>query len=398
MNFRQGFKMAIKSIFSNKVRSFLTMLGIIIGVAAVIILVSVIQGSNQWQKQYYESLGTNKINVYASNWMGEDITDSLYDFCLSLDDLVEGVTPSATSWGDIRYETASTANNYEYGGATIYLGSDQYALCNNYKLASGRDVSYLDVQKSNQVVVLGSVLKEYLFQYRNPIGKKVTIGSNTFEVIGVYEQRGTDDMPYFDYMCVVPYTMNRLLNNSNTLEQFVVKAKSSEATQTAIGELNDFLATKINTEYGWFNVYSENEWIESEDEANKVMTLVMGGIAGISLLVGGIGIMNIMLVTVRERTREIGIRRAIGGSRFSISAQFLIEAGVICGMGGVLGILLGYLGSLVAGKLILDQTILPSTYISAGAFAFSVILGIIFGMYPAIKASGLQPVEALRAD
>lgn len=398
MNFAQGFRMAAKSISSNKVRSFLTMLGIMIGIAAVLILVSVVEGSNQITKEYYESMGTNKINVYAYNYNGEDVTQPLYDYCLSLDDLVIGVTPNGYTWGDIRYKTTSTASNQDYWGAEIYLGSEQYSLCNNYTLAEGRDISYLDVQSYNKVAVIGSKLKDYLFQYRDPIGEKITIGSNTFEVVGVYEQRGTDDMWYYDYMCVLPYTMNRLMNNSNTINEFVVKAKSSAATKEAVIKLQDFLAKKIDPMYGHSNVYTADEWIEESNDQNAMMSRVLGGIAGISLLVGGIGIMNIMLVTVRERTREIGIRKAIGGSRKSILTQFLIEASVVCALGGIIGIILGYLGSVIAGKLMLDQLVFPSMSMTIFAFALSVGLGIGFGMYPAAKASNLQPVEALRAD
>lgn len=398
MNIRQSFKMAFKSIVTNKVRSFLTMLGIIIGVAAVVIMVSIVQGSNQKTKDYYESMGTNKVSVSAYQFNGKDITQALYDYCLSLENLVLGVTPNGSYYGSVKYQTKSTDSNMQYGSPVTYLGSDHYTLCNNYKLQEGRDICWLDVKNYNQVVVIGSELKEMLFDYKNPIGEKITIGGQKFEVIGVYEAKGTEQNWYLDYMSVVPYTMNRLLNKMNTLTEFTVKAKSSDATTEVITRLTGFLTGRIDSSAGYFNVWSENTWMEQSDEQNKMMSLVLGGIAGISLLVGGIGIMNIMLVTVRERTKEIGIRKAIGGPRKSILIQFLIEAAVICGTGGILGILLGYLGTLVAGKLILDIVLLPSLSMTIGAFLFSVILGIIFGMYPAVKASGLQPVEALRAE
>lgn len=390
--------MAGKSIAANKVRSFLTMLGIIIGVAAVIILVSLVQGQNKQWKEYYESLGTNRVNVSAYMWNGKDITEDLYEYCLRLDDLVLGVTPNGYYYGNIRYQSKSTDGNREYGTPSIALGSDLYSVCNNYELAMGRDISWLDVQNYNQVVVLGAKLKEYLFDYKNPIGEQISIGGHKFTVIGVYAAKGGTINPYIDYTAVVPYTMNRLLNKNNTFGDFTIKAKSSEATTEVITRVTGFLTGLIDPNYGYFYVYSDNSWMEREDEANRMMSLVLGGIAGISLLVGGIGIMNIMLVTVRERTREIGIRKAIGGSRRSILIQFLIEASVICGTGGILGILLGVLGTLVAGKLIFQLVLYPDVALSLGAVAFSVVLGIAFGMYPAVKASALQPVEALRAE
>ncbi len=200
-----------------------------------------------------------------------------------------------------------------------------------------------------------------------------------------------------DNIIVLPYTMNRILNKSTDMSEFTVKAKDAASTTEAITRLTGFLKSLLG-ENGGYSVYSMNQWMEQDNSYLKVISLVLGGIAGISLLVGGIGIMNIMLVTVTERTREIGIRKAIGAPRRSIIAQFLIEAAAICLMGGTIGILIGFVGTLILGKLLLQLIIFPSATITIGAFVFSVVLGIIFGLYPAIKASGLQPVVALRAE
>lgn len=399
MNLKQAFKMAFKSISSKKMRSFLTMLGIIIGVAAVIILVSVVQGSNQKIKEYYESMGTNQIQIYASSW-NKPVSDILYDYCLSLDDLVVGVTPSITRYWDttVRYGTKTLTSDDWDTMPRLTLGSDQYSLCNNYQIARGRDLSYLDVKKYSQVCVLGAQVAKNLFNYADPINQEVTINGYPFTVIGVYEAKATDMDVSVDNVILAPYTLNDKLNNGQQIDQYVAKAKDAESTKLAITKLRSFLKGIIDTNYGWSDVSSPNTWQEQNNQQNVMMSMVLGGIAGISLLVGGIGIMNIMLVTVTERTREIGIRKAIGAERKSIIAQFLIEAAVICGMGGILGILIGALGTLIAGKFILQMILLPSTTITIGAFAFSVVLGILFGMYPAIKASGLQPVVALRAE
>ena len=399
MNLRQSFKMALKSIWGKKARSVLTMLGIIIGVAAVVIMVSIVQGSNKQMQEYYESMGTNKIEVYAYQWNGKDISDDLYDYCLSLSDLVMGVTPQGYYWAQngIKYGTTTT-NNMEYGSPQVYLGSDQYAVCNNFTLEKGRDISYLDVQNYNQVIVLGARVAEYLFPYRDPIGETVNIDGHKFEVIGVYAAKDPDSDWSMDNMAVVPYSLNRLLNKSVTFDSFIVKAVSKEATTKAITMLDSFLSTLIDSNNGYYSVYSQNEWMESDQSYTDMLSLVVGGIAGISLLVGGIGIMNIMLVTVTERTREIGIRMAIGASRASIILQFLIEAAVICAVGGILGLAVSVLGTLVAGKLIMDMVLTPGVGMTIGAVGFSVVLGIVFGLYPAIKASSMQPVEALRAD
>ncbi len=284
---------------------------------------------------------------------------------------------------------------------SIYLGSDQFSICNNFTLEQGRDLSYLDIKKYNQVVVLGSGIRDYLFGARNPLGETVTISGTPFTVVGVYKAKDPqkDSSSYsMDNMVVVPYTMNQMLNNSTSIEDFSVKAAGSQQANEAATLIQGFLSGLINQDNGYFYVQSENQYIDDNNQEAKVMSYVVGGIAGISLLVGGIGIMNIMLVTVTERTREIGIRKAIGGSRRSIVLQFLIEAAVVCCCGGIIGVLIGYLGTIVAGKLLLDLFLLPSMGMTLAAVGFSVVLGIIFGMYPAIKASGLQPVEALRAD
>jgi len=399
VNAKQSFKIALKSIWGKKARSVLTMLGIIIGVAAVVIMVSIVQGSNKASQEYYESMGTNKIDVYAYQWNGPDVSKELYDYCLNLNDLVLGVTPNLNFWSQsgIKYNT-STTNNMEFGSPTIYLGNDQYAICNNFTIAKGRDITYLDVQRYNQVIVLGARVAQYLFQYRDPIGQTVTIDGYRFLVIGVYAEKDPNSDWSLDNMALVPYTLNRLLNRNSDISQFTVKAASKEATTEAVTRLDGFLSGLIDSNTGYYSVYSQNQWMDQNSEYTKMLSLVVGGIAGISLLVGGIGIMNIMLVTVTERTREIGIRMAIGAQRASIILQFLIEAAVICAIGGLFGIIVGCLGTLVAGKLILDMTLLPATGMTVGAVVFSVVLGIGFGMYPAIKASGLQPVEALRND
>ncbi len=398
MSLGQSFRMSLSSILSNKVRSFLTMLGIIIGVAAVMIMVSVVQGQNKATLAYYEAMGTNKITVSAFRYNGQSVTQQLYDYCLSMPELVSGVTPSGTCWGTVKYLTTNCDDNEENGSPQVYLGSDQFSICNNYTLAKGRDLSYLDVERREQVVVLGDALREYLFQAQDPIGKKITISGKSFEVIGVYAAKSPEGSGnWLDYMAAIPYSLNTMMGQTD-MSEFTVKAKSAAATTAAITRITGFLSGLISQENGWFNVYTENTWQQESQEQNQMMSLVLGGIAGISLLVGGIGIMNIMLVTVTERTREIGIRKAIGGSRRSIVLQFLIESSVLCGVGGILGVALGYVGTLVAGRSLLHTVLLPEMSITIGAVGFSVLLGVGFGMYPAVKASGLQPVDALRAD
>ena len=397
MNLKQSFRMAFKSIRSNRVRSLLTMLGIIIGVAAVIIMVSVVRGSNRHIKEYYERMGNNRITVSAEQWGGMDISQSLYDYCLSLGPLVYGVTPDITTEGPIIYRDKSTGD-MENGSPSIKLGSVQYSLCNNFQIARGRDLCQMDIQSSQQVIILGARTAQYLFNYQNPVGKTVLLRGHPFEVVGVYQAKDPDSEYSMDNMAVVPYTLNRLLNRRDTVDSFTVRASSSETTAEVSSRVSGFLKGQIDTERGYFSVYSENQDMKASDDQNRMMSMVLGGIASISLLVGGIGIMNIMLVTVTERTREIGIRRAIGAQRASIVAQFLIEAAMLCGIGGIVGILVGTAGSVILSTILIQITVYPPTWVTMAAFGLSVALGLLFGIYPAAKAAKLQPVEALRAE
>ena len=395
MNLTQAFKMAVKSIWAKKMRSLLTMLGIIIGIAAVMIIVSVISGQNKKQMEYYESMGTNKIQVSAYLYNGEDAFDEVYNYCKSID-MVQGVTPTGYVSGTVKYgvKTSESMDN----PPNIYLGNDQYSLCNNFQIEKGRDITYLDIKNYNAICVIGARVAKDFFDASNPVGREMTIGGAAFTVVGVYGEKDPNSDYSLDNVIVIPYTAQRYLGGYSDLNEFVVKAKDSSSISKVMSLLNTNFGNWSETGKGDFWCYSDQQWQDDSNQQALMMSLVLGAIAGISLLVGGIGIMNIMLVTVTERTREIGIRRAIGAERKSIVAQFLIEAGMICGIGGLIGIAIGFLGTAVASKLLLQTVLLPSPLITAGAFVFSVALGILFGMFPAIKASKLQPVVALRAE
>ena len=418
MNIQQAVKMAWKSIWGKKGRSALTILGIFIGIAAVMTIVSVMEGMKLKTMEQFEAMGSNRITVSIYSWMydedGNDISKDyfpdLYDYCNGLKEYVLGVTPTGWCNATVSYGTKSTANMQyqwdEMGNLTgdvppsLYYGSDQYAACNNLTIARGRDLALLDIEKYNQVCVLGAQAAKTFFGSADPVGKELSVNGNKFLVAGVYTARLSDesaDQSGLDNFIVFPYTARRLLGGDKPTE-FLVKARSSEAMTEAISRLSGFLKGLVDQNTGGYNVYSESQWQEQSNEYLSMIGLVLGGIAAISLAVGGIGIMNIMLVTVTERTREIGIRRAIGAQRSSIVAQFLIEAAMLCGIGGIIGILFGTAGSVILSNLLMQMTIFPPVKVTVGAFALSVALGIIFGSYPAVKASKLQPVEALRAE
>ncbi|MCX4372355.1 MAG: ABC transporter permease [Dysosmobacter sp.] len=419
MNIRQAVKMAWKSIIGKKGRSILTMLGVIIGIAAVMTIVSVMSGYAAKTMEQFSAMGSNKITVEIYSYIYEvdengnavnaspDYFPDIYAYCKSMPQYVVGVTPEAYASVNVVYGTKNS-NNFEWDwetqsgqrAPTVYYVSSQYSACNNLMITKGRDISELDVERYNQVCVMGSQAAEAFFDSANPVGKVLQLNGQSFEVVGVYAPRltGSDAQSSFiDNIIVLPYTARRLLGGEN-ISSFIVKAQDGVSTTEVATRIRGFLKGLVDQSTGDSWVQPDDRWQQSMNEQMGMISLVLGGIAAISLLVGGIGIMNIMLVTVTERTREIGIRRAIGAQRSSIVTQFLIEAAMLCGIGGIIGILIGTLGCYVAGNLLFQMTIYPSASVTAGALGFSVLLGLIFGSYPAIKASKLQPVEALRAE
>ena len=416
MNILQAFKMAWRSIIGKKGRSALTILSIFIGIAAVMTIVSVMEGMKEEMMKQLNAMGSNRLTVYMYSWMydadGNDISPDyfpdLYDYCQSIKETVVGVTPNGQANATVVYGTKNSANmerkyddqwNLISGPPTIYFGSDQYSACSNLTLAKGRDLAYLDMQNYNQVCVIGAEAAKIFFGMVDPVGKEVKINGNKFTVVGVYAPRGEEgenSINQMDNIFVIPYTMTRLLGGS--VDQYTVKVRNSEDMTEVTSRLGGFLKGLIPQGTGGYDVYNEGQWQQYQNDTMNTISMVLGGIAAISLLVGGIGIMNIMLVTVTERTREIGIRRAIGAQRASIVTQFLIEAGMLCGMGGVVGIAVGTVGSVVVSRLMYQMTVYPPVWVGLAAFALSVALGVLFGSYPAIKASKLQPVEALRAE
>ena len=385
MNIAQAFKMALRSITAKKVRAILTMLGIIIGVASVVIMVSVVKGSNQKMLEYFERLGNNKVTVLIHGRERPGLKELIYEYCDRRKDVFSGITPDVDLSMPISYGARNTTK-METGGPSIHLGNTSYSICNNFQIGKGRDLSYLDSKLCRNVVVLGAKTASYLFDHVDPVGKKVRIGGQPFQVIGVYRAKDPDSDYSMDNMAVVPETATRILNNQERITSFTAKAKNRAAVKQAITLLSGYLEGLVGKDN--CSVQSDEQFIDDAKQQNTTMSLVLGGI----------GIMNIMLVTVSERTREIGIRKAIGAPRASILLQFLVESAMVCGLGGVLGILMGLIGTLIAGKLILKLVLFPDPVLAAGAFLFSVVLGIAFGMYPAIMASGLTPVAALRTD
>ncbi len=389
-------KMALEAIMDKKGRSFLTMLGIIIGVGAVLILVTVVQGYNADITAYYEKLGVNKVGVevtYYDRTNTIDITDEFMQYVADkLSEHTVGVTPDIKTTGTLKYKANSNTT------ADVYLGNEQWSACNNFTLNKGRDLLAMDMEKRERVCVIGSYVAESLFGYINPVGETITFNGDPYVVCGVYYQKDGTTESSMDDMILIPYTMNRVIMDTDTVTDFTVKVDTSEQMDGVMASLEDWFIENLNTNTSSYDITDGNEALTASEDETASISLVLGGVAGIALLVGGIGIMNIMLVTVTERTREIGIKKAIGAQRKVIISQFLVEASVLSATGGLIGIIIGYIVSLVLSKAIYDLLLVPSVLVTVGAALFSIVIGVCFGLYPAVKASGLQPVDALRSD
>jgi len=390
MNIGQAFSMAFRAIRNNKVRSILTMLGIIIGVAAVITLVTIIQG---YQKQFIDQvqqMGTNTVQV-SYYYDQRDISRQLAEKVRSMPEYIRAFTPSAVNWTSVRVRDKSKDTR-------IIFGSEQYNVVTNYSIERGSMFTYSNVLRADRVCVIGYALREELFNFENPIGKTLRINGESFTVVGELQLKNMDWGDWMDNIVIVPHTTRRRIAQQMTVTEFVVQATDSDATRTVVTEMQNFLKGLTGREWGYW-VYSDSQYVDFYNEQMKLMSLIGGGIAGISLLVGGIGIMNIMLVSVTERTREIGIRKSIGARRLDIIVQFLIEAGSLSLCGGLLGIALGSFLSLIIGRIMFKTFILvPSLFIVTGAAGFSILLGMFFGFYPANRASKLNPIDALRVE
>ena len=383
--------MAMKSIKSSKMRTFLTMLGIIIGVCAVIVLVSVVQGSTGSITDSIESLGANAINITLT---GRNVSKSIsYEEMQTLtedySELVEYVVPTLTS-------SAMVKNGSDNITTTVTGTNDEYMFVNDREITSGRFINGLDTENRRKTAVVGTYIVNELFGGQNPVGETIKINNEIFTIVGVLNEVSDGEESSSDDIIIVPYTAGRTLFKTDRISSYTIWATTSENVEAATKAVKAFLYQKFGDEDEYM-VISIASMMDAISEITTMMALLTGGIAGISLVVGGIGIMNIMLVSVTERTREIGIRKAIGAKRVSILTQFLIESIVVSSLGGIAGIVIGTIGSVALGNA-MGVNAFPQWYVMVGAFLFSAAIGTFFGWAPANKASKLNPIDALHAD
>lgn len=389
MNLRESMKMAIRSIKTNKMRAFLTMLGIIIGVASVIVLVSIGQGSSKSVKDQINGLGTNLLTVNITDTEAVVLTDEMVTELADLQGVSE-VSPVVT--GRVYAKNGSESAQVSMTGTNA-----AYSSVKDLELNQGRFLSDLDSELRLKNVVLGSDTAETLFGNGKAVGKTFQIGGISYHVVGVLQSKGTSLGSSGDDVIIAPISTAKRALKSMAIGSVYVKAESEDMLTPAMYRIQGTLTSLFPNQSDNYSVSNQEDLMETMSSVSDTMTLMLGGIASISLLVGGIGIMNIMLVSVSERTKEIGIRKAIGADRKSILQQFLLEAVVLSSMGGLAGVVIGIgLAELVSATA--GLTISLSFSITALAFLFSLFIGVIFGVFPANKASKLNPIQALRYE
>lgn len=384
------FKMAMSSVWNNKMRSFLTMLGIIIGISSVSILVGMGEGTKKQITEQIEKLGTNLITINITGNRTSTITEEEIEDLKSKPGIKE-IAPTL-SQGSVNLKAGEKTST-----TSLEATTSNYLQIRKLGISSGRFINDRDIENRYKVAVIGVDVAKNLFGDTNVVGKTMYVNGIEFSIVGVLQSQGSSAVGSGDDRIILPLsTAQRLLKNT-VVKTFYVEAEDKEKVNEAMAYLQLFLNKKYNNDTNSFRVFDQTSLLETASSTTESMTTMLGGIAAISLVVGGIGIMNIMLVSVIERTREIGIRKAIGAKRSTVLVQFLIEAASISSLGGIIGVLLGYLGAYVA-KNFMNTAIVISSDIVIAAFVFSVMVGIVFGIYPANKASKLNPIDALRFE
>jgi putative ABC transport system permease protein len=400
---------ALRGIVANKLRSGLTTLGIMIGVASVIILVAVGSGSAAANRQQLEGLGSNTLNVIAGGFgfgarggtqsRQVQITDAdvkALEDQTNAPDIAEVVPSVNVQSASIVYAGASTSPQQVTGT------TPNFASVRNYKIQDGRFFTQTDYDARAKVVVLGpTVVKNLLGEQADLasiVGQTVKISGKTFQVIGVFQTKGSNGLQDQDDLAVMPLTTARdsLAGNSGTVNSLTIQATSAGATTAAQNEVTSVLrAQHKGASENDYLVLNQASLLQTQEASNRTFTVLLGAVAAISLLVGGIGVMNIMLVTVTERTREIGIRKAVGARRGHVLTQFLVEAVLLAGIGGLLGVVVGILGSRF--QIVGVQPVVEM-YSVILALGFALLTGLFFGVYPANRAATMRPIDALRYE
>lgn len=384
---------AIKSLIANKARSALTMLGVIIGVFSVVMMISLGQGVKNYITDEFDALGSNLIFVspgsvsfggdpataFSRNYLDEKHTKLIETYA---GEHVSVISPYHLVGSNVSFKSN------EYFGEIVGVSSEGVDIL-NYPLTSGTKFTQSQVRSSDRVAIIGPVIKDELFKSLNPVGQRLKIGGDSYTVIGTFKEKGSN----YDDQILLPYTSAEKTFEIKNYSSIVTQVDNAENVSVAMRQIELALLRDLKEED--FTVLSQSDILETIQTTLGTLTLALGIIAGISLVVGGIGIMNIMLVSVTERIREIGLRKALGATSKIVALQFLVESVVLSVVGGFFGLLLGFVGTLIAQQFFRAE--IPGSAIIL-SFGFSVFVGVVFGTYPAINASKRDAIESLRYE
>ena len=381
-------KMAFKNIKSNKLRSGLTMLGLIIGIASVIVLVGIGTGATSSVTDSVKSLGTDILTLTISS------SDVTYEY-EQVDELLEITNVEKVAPYKSISATASRGTTTS-SRASILATNDNYLEITNTDLAKGRRISLIDIENSTKVCILGSEIAETLFSLTEPVGRTIKLDGDKYTVIGVLTEQGTSMGNNVDDMILIPLTTAVYFDEDTSISDIYIKVEDEDKIDMTSTLIGNYLRDTLLISSDYYSVSSQDSMLDTMDSITDTLTLLLGGIASISLIVGGIGVMNVMLVSVTERTKEIGIRKSLGARKRDILIQFLIEALVLSLLGGLIGVVFGLGIGIVVENFGLTFT--ASGSIILIAFLSSAGIGMIFGIFPAYRAACLRPIDALRTD
>lgn len=393
---KQSVKMSVQNIISNKMRSFLTTLGIIIGVAAVIALVTTVSAVTDYMMNEFSNLGAGTVTINATGTpLKSGLTESNLDEIEKMEN-VKGIAPSVNVFSKV------VRNDYVSDDVTVTGKNETYFEKNNEMVTYGRAFTAQDMDGTVKVCLIDDTLAKTFFLGEDPIGKSIRIGGVDYMVVGLCDPDDTMmtmmvGVSQTDGSIYIPYKNALNMNGKNSVNSVEVYIEDTDRTDELVDRLEAYLDSTFNNADGAYSLINMESLIEMMDTMSGMMTKLLAGIASISLLVGGIGIMNMMLVSVTERTKEIGLRKALGAEPGMIQLQFLIEAVILSLIGGFIGIVLGELMSYVALDAIGTEFAVNMSAVALG-FGFSLLVGVIFGWAPARKASRLNPIDALRSE